>query len=186
MKATNLHLRNFGLATLLVCALGCSKSSSDPQPANPSGGTDDNEISATVGTATFRALGTNDVDGTRVSTTTAGEAPARLVLRGRSNGNDITLSIGQFTGAATYQVLPSGPSVASYSEAVPGGPSYNSQHMPGTASVGQIVITSWDPATKRIQGTFSFSGRVRNTGGTYGATQQVTGGKIDVRNVFLY
>lgn len=180
-------LRSLLTAGLLGLA-ACGKSSSDPQPApaTPTNPASVSEIKATVGSSTFAASGTNNVDGTRVTTSTAGESPSRLVLRGRAGTYDIALAIAQFTGAATYPVLPQGLTIASYSESSATGVSYNSQNMPGTAAVGQIVVTSWDAAAKRAQGTFTFSGRVRNTGGTYGATQQVTAGTFDVRDIGLF
>lgn len=180
------YVRPLLFAGLLALA-ACGSSEPDPQPAPaPPAPAAGSELKATVGSTPFAATGSNDIDGTRVSTSLPDESPARLVLRGRSGGNDVTLSIAKFTGAATYAVLPAGPSVASYTQGGSSGVSYNSQHMPGTAAVGEIVVTSWDPAAKRVKGTFTFSGRVRHPGGTFGATQVVTAGSFEVANVGLF
>ncbi|GAA4347428.1 hypothetical protein GCM10023185_02540 [Hymenobacter saemangeumensis] len=182
MKTSSLLL----FAGLLGVA-ACSKDKSDaPQPAPGSANSAGNVLSATVGSSPFQASGTSDVDGTRVAVMSPDEGPARLVLRGRSGNNDITLSLVRFTGTGTYTVLPAGPNVASYSEGTSSATSYNSQFMPGTAAVGQVVVTSWDPATRRIQGSFSFSGRPRISSGSYGPVQQVTAGSFTVSNVFSF
>lgn len=182
MKTTAISL----LAAAVFSFSGCSKSSSDPQPAQPNPTGYISEIKATVGSSSFSATTINNVAGTHATLTTPGEAPARLILRGNVGNNRIILTVSQFTGAGTYTLVPQGPSLATYYENFPSDPIYSTQHMPGTAAVGQVVVSTWNPAAKRAKGTFSFSGRVRNAGGTFGATQAVTAGTFDVYDILIF
>ena len=180
------------LATLLAGA--CSEKTENPTPTAPAAA-DSFIKAAPAGSPAFAATGdVAAVNGTRVSSTDPADAPARLVLRGTmpGNGHNITLTLVKFTGVGTYPVKADpdatlSTSLASYSENGLTGPFYYSQFMtpPGT-TVGQVVVTSYDAAAKRIQGTFSFTGTTRASGGTPAVTKQVTDGTFDIRDVALF
>ncbi len=182
---------------LLVILLtgGCSKKTENPTPA-PAAATDSFIKATPAGSPAFAAVGdVANVQGVRIASTDPADAPARLVLRGtvKTNSNNITLTILKFTGAGTYVVKadPAGTlntSLAGYSENGLNGPFYHSQYMtPQGTPVGQVVVTSWDVAAKRIQGTFNFTAAGDSGNGAAAApTKQVTGGTFDVRDVALY
>ena len=53
-------------------------------------------------------------------------------------------------------------------------------------TVGQVVVTSYDAAAKRIQGTFSFTGSTLPPSGQAATTKQLTNGTFDIRDVILF
>jgi hypothetical protein len=179
------------LASLLVA--GCSKKDSDSATPDPS--TTNSEMKATVaGSPAFTAVGDiSVVNGVRINSTDPEDAPARLVLRGIMDGGNtnIILTLIKFTGAGTYIVKADpdatiGTSLATYSENHLNGPFYYSQYMaPAGTTVGQVVVTSFDAATKHIQGTFSFTGSTPPSSGTP-HTKQVTNGTFSVYDIGLY
>ncbi len=189
-------MKRFSATALLLVLLStaaCKKDSTDPQPngsTNTTTGTTAEVKATSAGGTAYAVSGTDNVDATYTTMSDPDEAPAWLAIRARgTDSRDITLSIYKFTGAGTYEILPGGPNIASYSVGELSDPayaSYNSQHMEGTASVGQVVITAWDAAGKQVQGTFTFTGRHRIGSGNFSAPQTVTGGSFDVRNVFVY
>ena len=188
-------MKTFGilcLASLLLA--GCGKKDSDsatPGP-NPPG---DSFIRATVaGSPAFDATGDiGVVNGTRLTSSDPEDAPARLVLRGTMNQSSIIIiTLIKFNGAGTYPLKADydatiGTSIASYFDGGLSGPHYFSQYMPNAGTtVGQVVVTSYDAAAKRIQGTFSFTGSTLPPNGQTATTKQLTNGTFDIRDVILY
>ena len=194
-------MKVFIISLLSVCSIGlmsCSKSSSDPQPSQPSNNQNNSstssEIKATVADSpAFAAVGdVQVVNGVRIASTDPADAPARLVLRGTVSTNNITLTLIKFNGVGTYQLKADpnaaiGTSIASYSENGSTGPYFYTQYManPG-ATVGQVVVTSYDASAKRVRGTFSFTGSTLARNGVAATTKQVTNGTFDVYGVALF
>ncbi|MDO7877212.1 DUF6252 family protein [Hymenobacter sp. ASUV-10] len=182
------------LCLSVLFLVGCGKKDSDsptPDP-NPTG---NSFIKATVaGSPAFDATGDiGVVNGTRLSSSDPEDAPARLVLRGTmSQGSIIIITLIKFNGAGTYLLKADydatiGTSLASYSENGLGGPFYYSQYMPNAGTtVGQVVVTSYDAAAKRIQGTFSFTGSTLPPSGQTATTKQLTNGTFDVHDLIFF
>ena len=179
---------------------GCKTTVDGPAPPGPNTGTgtgtgtsgNKSSVTATVGgAADFAASGFNDVDGLHYTDADPTVAPARLIVRSRMSGRDITFVLVKFTGPGTYTLKADpnatiGTGQASYSENGLNGPFYYSQYLtPAGTVVGQVVVSSFDKAAKRVQGTFSFSGVV-TSGSAKGQTKQVSNGKFDVYDVAFY
>lgn len=176
------------LSALLLA--GCGKKDSDSATPTPDPN-DTSFIKATVaGISAFDATGDIAVaNGAHLKSTDPEDAPARLVLRGTIDNRNVTLTLIRFTGVGTYTFKADydatiGTSLASYSENGLSGPFYYSQYMPNAGTtVGQAVVTSYDVAAKRIQGTFSFTGSTLPRNGQAASTQQLTNGSFDIRNL---
>jgi hypothetical protein len=180
------------VAALLAGTAGCKSSAADPQPNAPASD-DAGEMTWTLGSAAASAKGQDHLNVVTSTSTTKGVTKRTLIMVGNQASSSSTLpgvrvSLDNITGPGTYPLLPEGDNSAAAWEA--GGlssPTYFSYQMPASATpVGQVVVTSYDSNTRRLKGTFSFTGRAMSSNGTLGATKAVTNGTFDVKILLAF
>lgn len=170
---------------LLIGATACNKSGSDdPQPSQPGAGGSADQMTWTLGTTTTTASGENNPNVVTSSDTRNGVTKRTLIMVGNqySSSNPrpgVRITLDNLTGPGTYALLPNGDNQAAAWEGGASGKTYSSYNMPASSTpVGQVVVSSYDASTRRLKGTFSFSGRSTGAGAT---TQQISNGSFDVR-----
>ncbi|MBF9142357.1 DUF6252 family protein [Hymenobacter properus] len=189
------------MKTLVMCLsagwlmlAGCSKKSDDAvpsSPSNPSGPGTVSTLSANVTgypavayTSPTGALNTA-VSAARIASNDPNYGPYLLRIVANVNGQGVALTLAKFTGAGTY-VLKSDYSATlatnntgTYAD---GTSTYRSAYMPGSGvSQGQVVVTGYDETTRRVKGTFSFTGSDVNPQNLSAShTRQLTDGAFDV------
>lgn len=175
------------LIGLLLLGGGCKKDN-DPTPADPA-----NQPSTLAAKVTgYPALSytsptgalTTDLSAARIATTDPNAAPYILRIYAGSNSQGLRINLTKFTGAGTYVLysnytgsLPA-PSTAVY---VDGTTTFGTSAMPGSGvQQGQVVITSYDETTRRVKGTFAFTGSNAVIPPATPQTRQLTDGSFDI------
>jgi len=182
------------LALGLLLLAGCSKNSDDPTPVSPDG-SGASVLSANVTgypavgyTSPTGALNT-PVSASRVPTSDPNYGPYMLRIRTGDNSQGVALTLAKFNGTGTY-VLKSDYSgtlatnnTGTYAD---GSSVYRSAYMPGNGvPQGQVVITNYDEATRRVKGTFTFTGSDVNPQNLpANHTRQLTDGTFDITVTF--
>ncbi|MCR5887255.1 hypothetical protein LRS06_05570 [Hymenobacter sp. J193] len=182
------HPLAFRLLTLLLCLPLLTACSSDDKEDDPDPTTENSgdEVRWTVSGTEYAGFGSNvQTQGHYRPSNTDNKKKELLILADDSKNYQVSVLIDGFTGKGTYTLVPNGDSRGGLTEITGAKNTYISVWAVGSPA-GKVEITEWDPATTHVKGTFSFKGRVRNSGGTFGPSVEVTSGSFNFKSVYKY
>lgn len=177
-----------GLLLLLLTALaGCfGQKSTDPAPADPAA--TGSEVRWKINGTQYAASGVAQVQGHYRPTTLSG-APAGqkdlLIVADDEKNYQVTVLLANFSGPGTYALTPTGSSIGGFTE-MTGTKNTFSTQWSASGAAGQVVVTDFNADKLTVQGTFSFNARVRNPGGTFGPSQDLTSGTFALQSMWRY
>ncbi|MBG8554121.1 DUF6252 family protein [Hymenobacter guriensis] len=182
------HPLAFRLLSLLVClplltACSSGDKEDDPDPTTQSGG---DEVRWKVSGTEYAGFGSNvQTQGHYRPSSADDKNKELLILADDSKTYQVSVLIDNFTGKGTYTLVPNGNSRGGLTE-MTGSKSTYISIWAASSPAGTVEITEWDPNTTHVKGTFSFKARVRNTGGTFGPSVEVTSGSFNFKSVYKY
>jgi hypothetical protein len=168
--------------TLTVAACGGNDSEDDPTPVAG------NELRWKINGTEYQSREAARVQAHYRGSTATGASSTDKDLLIFGDDNDhyrVSLVIMNFTGPGTYSFAPGGGSNGSLMELANNSQYYSTSYSANNPA-GQVVVTDFDAAAGTVKGTFRFNGRIRNTGGSFGAALDVTDGSFNIKSMWRY